>query len=282
MEWGLSTHLFVYQQLDEKLLELIHSLGFNTIELWAMRPHFDYEQPVRVRQLAQAAASQGITIRSVHAPFYTHVDELLQGHTLSLTASNPQVRQEALAHTEKVMEVMDMLGAELLVVHASGAEDDYSAGKLSNLRHSLEQLLLRLQEKGIKLALENIVTPLSTTDHLLELIEPFSPDQVGICLDIGHAHLNETVEAAILNCGSRIMGVHISDNDGTADSHFIPGEGVIDWQNVINMLSRACYNGILTLELRQYQGLQTTLDKIKSGKKCNFSLNFYADQENKP
>jgi sugar phosphate isomerase/epimerase len=281
MEWRLSTHLFLHQPLDEELFGLIHGLGVTSIELWGMRPHFDYEQPAEARRLAKAAARQGIAIGSVHAPFYTHVNQLYQGNTLSLAASATSAREAALAHTERVLDVMGILGAELLVVHAGDLEDDYSAAKLNNLSRSLKRLLPRLQAKGIKLALENINTPLSTTVHLLELLEPFDPDWVGVCLDVGHAQLNEDVGQAILSCGSRLMGVHVSDNDGKSDSHFVPGEGVIDWKNVINMLLNVCYTGVLTLELRQYGELEAFMDKVKRGIANRFDLNFFADQENR-
>ncbi len=134
MEWGLSTHLFIYQPLDENLLGLIRSLGITRMELWGMRPQFDYEQPGRVRQLAQAAASQGIAIYSVHAPFYSHVSELAQGRTFSLAALNTREREEALAHTEKVLDIMDILGAKLLVAHAGDRihREDVAA----HLRHA--------------------------------------------------------------------------------------------------------------------------------------------------
>jgi sugar phosphate isomerase/epimerase len=282
MEWGLSTHLFVYQKLDYKILGLIRSMGFSKIEVWGMRPHFDYMQKDEVEGLAYAIAKHGITIRSVHAPFYTHIRELVQGRTLSLASINPQVRKETLRHTEMLIDSMNILGAELLVVHAGDLNDNYSPIKLNNLRHSLEYLLHKIQAQGKKLALENIATPLSTTPQLLKLIESLDPDQVGICLDIGHARLNEDVGEAILNCGSRLMALHISDNDGISDLHLVPGEGVIDWQNVINMLLRTCYNNLLTLELRQHpENPQLTIKHIQSGLKRNFGLNFYADQENR-
>ncbi len=273
MELGLSTHLFVYQPLDEKLLELIRGLGFVKIELWGMRPHFDYERPDRVKQLAQAAANLGIDIHSVHAPFYTHVNELQQGHTLSLAAADPNVREEALVHTRKALNIMDILGAKLLVVHAGDLRDDFSEAKSTNLSRSLEYLSPLLQDCGVNLALENIATALSTTANLSALVEPFDPDWLGICLDIGHAQLNEDVGQAILNCGSRIMGVHISDNDGVADLHYLPGEGIIDWHKMINILQKVCYSGIMNLELRQYADQTSVLEKIRQGMKSHFSLN---------
>ncbi len=279
MEWGLSTHLFAYQTLDEGLLELIRSLGVTKIELWGMRPHFDYEKPDVVRQLAHAAKRQGIVINSVHAPFYTHVNELHQGNTLSLATLDAKVREGALVHTNKVLDIMGVLGAKLLVAHAGDLKDDYSKDKLNNLRRSLEQLLPRLQEQGVRLALENIATPLSTTTRLLELLNSFNSDYLGICLDIGHARLNEDVKQAILGSGSKIMGVHVSDNDGVSDLHRIPGEGVIDWQRTINLLQKVRYKGVLNLELRQHEGLLTTLEKIKKGIKCHFNLNFFPNRE---
>ncbi len=274
MELGLSTHLFVYQPLDEKLLELIRSLGFVKLEIWGMRPHFDYQQPDRVKQLADAAAKLEIEICSVHAPFYTHVSDFKQGQRLSLAAADPEARKAALIHMQKVLDIMDILGAKLLVAHAGDLKDDFSKASLANLSQSLGQLLPLLQKHEVKLALENIATPLSTTNNLIKLIAPFDADWLGICLDIGHAQLNEDVEQAILNSSARIMGVHISDNDGVSDLHYIPGAGIIDWHKVINMLQKVGYDGIINLELRQYEHQPNLLEKISWGMKNRFGLNF--------
>src|SRR4030066_10937 len=42
MEISLSTHLFVFNDIDETIASLFQRFGFSSAELWAMPPHFPY------------------------------------------------------------------------------------------------------------------------------------------------------------------------------------------------------------------------------------------------
>ena len=54
-------------------------------------------------------------------------------------------------------------------------------------------------------------------------------DNVGVCLDLGHAHITVGTAAAIATLGRRIASVHVHDNHGVKDEHLWPGDGTIDW-----------------------------------------------------
>jgi len=54
-------------------------------------------------------------------------------------------------------------------------------------------------------------------------------DNIGVCLDLGHAHMTVGVQEAITTLGKRIAEVHVHDNHGFRDEHLWPGDGTIDW-----------------------------------------------------
>ena len=54
-------------------------------------------------------------------------------------------------------------------------------------------------------------------------------NNVGVCLDLGHAHITVGTAEAIATLGSRIASVHVHDNHGMKDEHLWPGDGTIDW-----------------------------------------------------
>ena len=54
-------------------------------------------------------------------------------------------------------------------------------------------------------------------------------NNVGVCLDLGHAHVTVGVAEAIGTLGARIASVHVHDNHGVKDEHLWPGDGTIDW-----------------------------------------------------
>ncbi len=64
-------------------------------------------------------------------------------------------------------------------------------------------------------------------------------DDIGVCLDLGHAHLETGVEAPSETLRPLIRSVHVHDNHGMKDEHLWPGEGNIDLQRTMEMLRTA-------------------------------------------
>jgi sugar phosphate isomerase/epimerase len=48
------------------------------------------------------------------------------------------------------------------------------------------------------------------------------------------------------------MHVHASDNHGIHDDHLVPGKGSIAWKPVVAALREIGFDGMFTLELRDY------------------------------
>ncbi len=64
---------------------------------------------------------------------------------------------------------------------------------------SIEHLRAFAKPLGVRLLLENIPNELTAPEKLVELIHTLHYDDIGVCLDLGHAHLEPGVEAAIRN-----------------------------------------------------------------------------------
>jgi len=84
----------------------------------------------------------------------------------------------------------------------------------------------------VKLALENLLPghlgAKSTT--VRRVVDDFDSPFLGVCLDTGHAHLNEGgVLGAFEMLRDRIINFHLQDNDGNLDRHLQPPYGTIDW-----------------------------------------------------
>ena len=63
----------------------------------------------------------------------------------------------------------------------------------------------------------------------MTILEMGHLDNIGVCLDLGHAHITVGVAEAIATLGKRIGEVHVHDNHGIKDEHLWPGDGTIDW-----------------------------------------------------
>ena len=66
--FGVSTHLYHGQRLTREHLLEIAAHGFEPVELFATRTHFDYHNPAAVADLQQWLAEAGLELHSVHAP----------------------------------------------------------------------------------------------------------------------------------------------------------------------------------------------------------------------
>ena len=87
----------------------------------------------------------------------------------------------------------------------------------------------------------------STYADLVEWVDEIGSPALKITLDLGHANLEGGVEKAIEAFGSRIVHMHLNDNDGQSSLHNKLGSGTIDWQGIAPFL--ASFDGMLSLEL---------------------------------
>ena len=83
-------------------------------------------------------------------------------------------------------------------------------------------------------------------------------EDVGACLDIGHAFLEAKrreinprwhITRAIEKLSEKLIHVHVHDNGGYYDEHLIPGEEEIDFTPIGKTLRRARYDGAVVVEL---------------------------------
>jgi sugar phosphate isomerase/epimerase len=83
-------------------------------------------------------------------------------------------------------------------------------------------------------------------------VDRYPAERVGVCLDLGHAHIEENVLSAVRAAGPRLIHVHASDNRGEKDEHLVPGKGAIPWNRVSTALRETGFDGPFTVELRDY------------------------------
>lgn len=86
--------------------------------------------------------------------------------------------------------------------------------------------------------------------ELIELVDKIDSNRIGLCLDVGHLntmgifHIGDTVKAM----GKRLKALHIHDNNGILDQHYLPFMGSIDWSDFIHALKEIGYEGYFTYE----------------------------------
>jgi D-psicose/D-tagatose/L-ribulose 3-epimerase len=119
---------------------------------------------------------------------------------------------------------------------------------LTQLRNSLNPVLDYAGEREVRLAIEPLnryeTSLLTTTEQVMELIDPLPSETIGVNLDTYHMNIEEkSFDDAFDLVGSRLLHLQVCGNDRGA-----PGEDHIDWQNVRQGLERIGYRGMLGFE----------------------------------
>jgi sugar phosphate isomerase/epimerase len=114
------------------------------------------------------------------------------------------------------------------------------------------------RDHGVQLLVEPRVGELtSNSEALLRLVEAVGDDNLGVILDTAHQHAQkELLPLSVEKLGRHIRYVHVADNDGLVNRHFVPGAGTIDWDEVFLALKRQGFDGYYAIDLEQTPELE--------------------------
>ncbi len=258
----LSTYLFVSKKLTPEILAQISAAGFQAVEIFATRSHFDYATRQDVRTLAQALADRRLQLTSLHAP--TSRDLSLHregGIPLSICEVERVRRIEAMDELKRVLDVADDLPFPRLVLHMGGSREAADPRKRDAAFSSLEHLTLHAHHAGVTLCVENTPSEMGDPAYLRAFVHETRLTTLRFNFDVGHAHLAEGPEDARIARGFEplrdlIASAHIHDNHGEKDEHLPPYDGTIAWPAALALLksSPAGPDLPLTLELKERTG----------------------------
>jgi sugar phosphate isomerase/epimerase len=239
MQPGLSTHVFLQQRLHPGLLDALRNSGARTIELFAARHHFDYTDRAQLREIASWFRDTG-TAATLHQPIFTREQsENWSRHvsaTLSLIAPEKTHRIDAMDEVKRALESAEQIPITAITLHLGLKDDAWNTRALENSLTAIEHIKAFAHPLGVKVLLENLQNEVTTPEHLLEILRVGHFSNVGITLDVGHAHLSDTgLDHAFELLRPRIAELHLHDNHGLKDEHLWPGSGSIDWTNLAKL-----------------------------------------------
>ena len=240
MQPGLSTHVFLQQRLHPGLLDALRNSGARTIELFAARHHFDYTDRAQLREIASWFRDTG-TAATLHQPIFTREQsENWSRHvsaTLSLIAPEKTHRIDAMDEVKRALESAEQIPITAITLHLGLKDDAWNTRALENSLTAIEHIKAFAHPLGVKVLLENLQNEVTTPEHLLEILHIGHFNNVGITLDVGHAHLSDTgLDHAFELLRPRIAELHLHDNHGLKDEHLWPGDGTIDWAATLEAL----------------------------------------------
>ena len=269
--FGVSTHLFHDQRLDREHLVDVAAHGFELVEVFATRTHFDYHDGAAVRALAEWLEDTRLTLNSLHAPITASFSNDQWGEAFSNATTNEERRRKAMAEAEAAVAVAQTIPFRQLIVHLGipdGAKPSADDNVRDAARRSVEALHEIAERAGVRLALEVIPNALSTPESLVAMIEnDLEGFNVGICMDVGHAHIMGDLNDAIESCSGHIVTTHLHDNRRKSDDHLAPGEGSIDWGATLMELQKVGYDGPWMFEVANTSNPTTVLAKAQKARR---------------
>ena len=245
--------LFISTQF-ETALRKIADRGFNQIEFSC------YEGPHLEALKRNLAGVQDLFLKlGISAPV---------AHTICLGVDpgspDEQERREAVRRITSVFKPLAQIGTEYVVHHPTADLHNHYTNEMrekvwSQAVRSIHEISDLADSAGLKMAVENLQLrarprPGCSVEEVLEMIEG-AGDHVGICLDTGHAAMNGFDAVAELELAAeKLFYLHLHDNDGKSDYHWLPGRGVIDWDALLATLNRHGFSGPRMLEIKAAQG----------------------------
>jgi sugar phosphate isomerase/epimerase len=233
----LSTHIFLNHRLHPGLLELAERSGAQAVEIFAARQHFDYTSREQVAELAEWFRSNSLAPFSMHAPLYPD-REMGRAGAPSVNVLHPDKarRIDAMDEIKRALETAEHIPLRNLVVHLGERNDEWSPRTIEYALTALEHLGAFARPLGVRLLVENLLSEATTPEHLMTILQMGHLTNVGVCLDLGHAHITVGTVEAIQTLGDRIATVHVHDNHGLKDEHLWPGAGTINWPDTAKAL----------------------------------------------
>jgi sugar phosphate isomerase/epimerase len=257
MQRILSTYLFVSKKLTRELLAPIRSAGFDAVEIFGSRSHFDYATREEVRAIRQALADNQLQMASLHAPTSRDVSVNREGGVpLSVTEVERVRRIEAMDELKRVIDVAEELPFSRLILHMGGSRETADGRKRDAAFSTLEHLILHARHIGVTICIENTCSEMGDPAYLRSFIDETRLTGLRVNFDIGHAHLadgpeTERIPKSFEPVRELVASAHIHDNHGDKDEHLPPYDGTIDWSSALPLLHSASVDLPLTLELKE-------------------------------
>jgi len=235
---AISSHVFLNHRLHPGLLDAFARAGAQGVELFAARQHFDYTSRPHIRELAEWFESNPAELFSMHAPLYSDM-EMGRGGSPAVNVIHPEKsrRIDAMDEIKRALEVAEILPFRFLILHLGEREDTWGPRALEHSISGLEHLRAFSSPLGVKVLVENLQGEVARPAHLVEILTAGHFRDIGVCLDVGHAHVGDGV----------------------------PGDGTIDWDETLGGLKAAPQTpaGVLEIHYTLGDSVEAVTEKAK-------------------
>lgn len=228
---------FGYELPIGERYKLIKEAGFDGVLLWWSE---DFGRGY-YRYGPQIAREAGLFIENIHAPIQNQ-------HDLWLDNLNGEALTDCYL---KCIEDCANFEIPTMVVHLPDEDHLHNALGLDRIKRIAD----RAEQLNVNVALENLWN-LTNLAYMLEQVESL---RMGFCYDSGHHYRYYPDKDFLSLYGSRLMAVHLHDDNGSYAQHGLPFDGTLDWSTIMRKIAEVNYSGPTAIEAMNwdYKNLTT-------------------------
>jgi len=229
----------------EAFLEAARRAEFDAVEL-TMGMIEPIIEKGAITQLKRKIEDNGLTVASINGPERFNLLAEKEFATL-------------LSRTEKVAAASREIGCTLLVPVPSPLKDHASVDTIVTQAAQSLNKLTEVCGKEMCLGLEFLgeeKCSINTLNTAVKVINSMSKHNVGLVVDSFHMHLSKIMFSELVQIQSnRLFLVHVNDSEAgdprelTDANRLLPGDGVMNLQDLRLSLVQMGYDGFLSLEL---------------------------------
>jgi sugar phosphate isomerase/epimerase len=179
---------------------------------------------------------------------------------------NGETREATISHIKNSMDKGKIIGAKNHILHwhqrFKGQEYD------TLWKNFIDDLVHHAEHLGIRLLMETVPDKPKneryvSTSEIAEFVRNYPPEVLSVCVDVNHSNLKEYLPDVVHGVKDRLVSIHVSDNDGKAEKHWLPGQGVIDFYKLFECLDSIEFNGLIVLEVVPWCETPQKLSAVK-------------------
>lgn len=217
----------------QERLRLIKEAGFDSTAIWWEDEEGD--KVIKKEEFPKLVKDSGLIFENIHAPFL---------NCNMLWSEDEGLRKITVKKHVNLIEDCARYDIPLMVMHISEGFLLKTPNELGI--KSIREVIKEAENNNVKIAIENTDNNFFI-DYALKNIH--SPN-LGFCFDTSHNEISDRNDINLLKkYGERLFTLHISDNDGLKDRHWIPYEGNINWGKMKKDFPIENYKGNLSMEI---------------------------------
>lgn len=226
-----------FEHTEENFCNL-QKYGFGAIEVTLRN---ELNDQTDYKNLLHLSKKYDVDLWSMHLPYCT----------IDISAGDAVKQQETVSYVAEFIKKGADIGIDKFVMHPSVEPIDPSvrAEHKKRAMDSLNKLAEIAHEAGGMLCVENLPRTClcNTTEETAEILSV--NEKLRVCYDTNHLLNNDNVNF-MKTFADKIVTIHVSDCDFINERHWLPGEGKVNWIEIMDTLQEIGYAGVFMYEIR--------------------------------